>query len=183
MALSNKQLVPVSIGIAVQAAILVLLNAFIPKLTGGMDMLWITFQAWAVYFLAGCTPMGGVKAFIGYVTGIVASIAIIEIMKPLGIQPVFGMNIAMALAVFIVVIPAIMTENLKNFIPGLFIGAGAFFGSMEAAAGAAKTAECACSCSPYFFAARTVLVYCLVGQVFGWVTVLCRGRYEASLAK
>jgi len=183
MALSNKQLLPVSIGIAVQAAVLVLLNAFIPKLTGGMDLMWVSFQAWAVYFLAGCTPMGGVKAWLGYFSGIVASVAIIEIMKPLGIQPVFGMNIAMALAVFIVVIPAIMTENLKNFVPALFIGSGAFFASLGAATGAAETAKCACSCAPYVYAARAVLVYCLVGQIFGWVTVLCRGRYEASLAK
>ena len=37
---------------------------------------WIAFQAWACYFLGGCNVKGGVKAFIAYVIGIAASIAI-----------------------------------------------------------------------------------------------------------
>jgi len=174
MALKNSQLMVVSLGIALQAGILVLLNTFIPKLAG-TDAMWISFQAWAVYFLAGCTPMGGVKSFIGYATGIAASIAIIELMGAPGIKGLptpGGMNLAMALAVFIVVIPAIMSENVKNMVPALFIGSGAFFGLSGLMPGAS-----------YMQITRAELVYCAVGLLFGFITVFGRGMYEATLSK
>ncbi|MCL1920480.1 MAG: DUF1097 domain-containing protein [Kiritimatiellaeota bacterium] len=184
MALKNSQLMVVSCGLALQAFILVLLNAFIPK-AAGADAMWIAFQAWAVYFLSGCNPMGGVKAWIGYATGIAASIAIIELMGVPGlkdIQPVGGMNIVMAIAVFIVVIPAIMSENLKNMVPALFIGSGAFFGLSEIIA---KTPEYVTDCkwTNYGLATRAELVYCAVGLLFGFITVFWRGKYEATLSK
>ena len=188
MALKNKNLLVVSTGLAVQAAILVLLNAYIPKVAG-YEAMWIAFQAWAVHFVSGCTPMGGFKAWIGYLTGIIASIAIIELMGVPGIKSlpsVGGMNLVMAVAVFIVVIPAIMSENAKNFVPALFIGSGCFFAlftimnmdpkSVLATLGADKTAK-------YLLATRVELVYCLIGQIFGMITVFWRGKYEASLAK
>ena len=174
MPLKNSQLMVVSCGLALQAFILVLLNAFIPTLAG-TDAIWIAFQAWAVYFLAGCTPTGGVKAWIGYATGVVASIAIIELMGAPGIKSlptVGGMNLAMALAVFIVVVPAIMSENLKNMVPALFIGSGAFFGLTGLMDGAGHLAV-----------ARAELVYCAVGLLFGYITVFWRGKYEATLKK
>ena len=172
--LKNSQLMVVSCGLGFQAFILVLLNAFIPHLAG-TDAIWIAFQAWAVYFLAGCTPMGGVKAWIGYATGIAASIAIIELMGAPGISSlptVGGMNLVMAVAVFIVVIPAIMSENLKNMVPALFIGSGAFFGLSGLMEGAGHLAV-----------ARAELVYCAVGLLFGYITVFWRGKYEATLKK
>ena len=187
MALKNKNLLVVSCCLGLQAAILVLLNAFIPKIAG-MDAMWIAFQAWAVYFVSGCTPMGGQKAWLGYLSGIVASSAIIEMMGVPGIKTlpsIGGMNVVMAVAVFIVVIPAIMTENLKNMVPALFIGSGAFFAlftimngnpELMKTIGDGKMAK-------YIFATRVELTYCLVGQIFGMITVFWRGKYEASLAK
>jgi hypothetical protein len=187
MALKNKNLLFVSTALGLQAGILVLLNAFIPKIAG-MDAMWIAFQAWAVYFVAGCTPIGGLKAWLGYLSGIIASIAIIETMGVPGISSlpsVGGMNVVMAVAVFIVVIPAIMTENLKNMVPALFIGSGAFFGlwtimngnpELMKSIGDGKVAK-------YIFAMRVELIYCLIGQIFGMITVYWRGKYEASLAK
>lgn len=187
MALKNKNLLFVSTALGLQAGILVLLNGFIPKIAG-MDAMWIAFQAWAVYFVAGCTPMGGLKAWVGYFSGIIASIAIIETMGVPGISSlpaVGGMNWVMAVAVFIVVIPAIMTENLKNMVPALFIGSGAFFAlftimngnpELMKSVGDGKLAK-------YIFATRVELVYCLIGQIFGMITVYWRGKYEASLAK
>jgi hypothetical protein len=179
MALKNSQLMVVSCGLAFQAFCLVLLNAFIPKLAG-MDAMWIAFQAWAVYFLAGCNVMGGVKAWIGYATGIAASIAIIEIMSvPAlgGLANVSGLSVAMAIAVFIVVIPAIMSENLKNMVPALFIGSGAFFGLFTI-----QNLDPNVNAS-YLLATRVELVYCAVGLLFGYITVFWRGKYEASLSK
>ena len=138
MALSHKQLFVVSCGLALQAGILVLINGYLPMVTHGMDMMWIAFQAWAVYFVVGCTPLNGLKAWIGYLTGILASIAIIKIMGLPGMDGLSKVaapiNLAMALAVFIVVVPAIMSENLKNMVPALFIGSGAYFASLGHAA-------------------------------------------------
>ena len=188
MALSHKQLFVVSCGLALQAAILVLINGLLPNITHGMDMMWIAFQAWAVYFVVGCTPMNGLKAWIGYLTGIIASIAIIKLMGMPGIQglPVVGgMNLALAVAVFIVVIPAIMTENLKNMVPALFIGSGAFFASLgHAALGDALKASDAVGCqtTQFLYAAQSELIYCALGLSFGYITVFWRGKYEASLA-
>ena len=172
MALKQSQLLVVSCGLGLQAAILVLLNAFVPKLAG-TDAIWIAFQAWAVYFLAGCNLMGGIKSFIGYATGIAASIAIIELMGAPGISKLpmaGGMNLAMAVAVFIVVIPAIMSENLKNMVPALFIGSGAFFGLSGLMPG-----------KSYLAVTQAELVYCAVGLLFGFITVFWRSKYEASL--
>jgi len=180
--LKNSQLMVVSCGIALQALILVLLNAFVAKFAG-VNAIWIAFQAWAVYFLAGCTIRGGFKAWIGYATGIAASIAIFELMGLPGIKsipPVGGMNLVMALAVFLVVIPAIMTENLKNMIPALFIGSGAFFGLTS---GMGATDPDTTGWALYMAGARAELVYCAFGLVFGFITVFWRGKYEASLKK
>ncbi len=187
MALSNKNMLVVSVGIAVQAAIMVLLNGYVPKLCNGMDMMWVAFQAWAMYFMAGCTPMNGVKVFIGYITGIVASVLIVKLMGAPGISALpanaAGMNIVMAVAVLIVVVPAIMTENLKNFLPALFVGSGAFFATLGHTALAGALPQGAGANTPLIYAAQAVLVYCVFGLIFGWITVTARGKYEASLAR
>jgi hypothetical protein len=171
--------------LAIQAAILVLINGFLPKATHGMDMMWIAFQAWAVYFVAGCTPLNGLKAWIGYLTGIVASIAIIKLTGAPGIKDlpmVGGMNLALSLAVFIVVVPAIMSENLKNMVPALFIGSGAFFASLGHAE-LAKAVPDGNQTTQFLYAAQAELIYCALGLSFGLITVYWRGKYEASLAK
>ena len=185
MSLSHKQLFVVSCGLALQAAILVLINGKLPAITHGMDMMWIAFQAWAVYFVVGCTAANGVKAWIGYLTGILVSIGIIELMGVPGIKglpTIGGMNLAMAAAVFIMVIPAIMSENVKNMVPALFIGSGAFFASFghTALATAVPSGDMV---TKYLYAAQTELIYCALGLTFGFITVTWRGKYEASLAK
>ena len=188
MTLKTSQLLIISCGLALQAFILILLNAFIPGLAG-KEAIWVAFQAWAVYFLAGCTLMGGIRAFIGYATGIAASIAIIELMigKPgIGSLPVLenighGMNLAMAAAVFIVVIPAIMSEKFKNMVPALFIGSGAYFALWTIMNFDPQvTVE---GWELHIAAARAELVYCAVGLLFGYITVFWRSRYEASLKR
>ncbi len=185
MSLSHKQLFVVSCGLALQAAILVLINGLLPAFTHGMDMMWIAFQAWAVYFIVGCTAMNGLKAWIGYLTGIIASIAIVKLMGMPGIKglpTIGGMNLAMAVAVFIVVIPAIMSENIKNMVPALFIGSGAFFASLGYGALAAAVPS-GCQNTQFLYAAQSELIYCALGLSFGFITVWWRGKYEASLAK
>jgi len=126
----------------------------------------------------------------------VASIIIIELMGiGSGVLPgdVGGMNLIMALAVFLVVIPAIFfSEKLKNMIPALFIGSGAFFAltaimptalvGLTPDASLAKW-EAMSNWEQYATIAQAELVYCAYGLLFGWITVLWRGMYEASLKK
>ena len=127
--------------------------------------------------------MGGIRALIGYATGIVASVIIIELMGiGSGVLPenVGGMNLIMALAVFLVVIPAIFfSEKLKNMIPALFIGSGAFF----ALTAIMPPAEGMSNWAWYGTIAQAELIYCAYGLLFGWITVFWRGMYEASLQK
>ncbi|MCX6868935.1 MAG: DUF1097 family protein, partial [Verrucomicrobia bacterium] len=70
--------------IAFQAFTMMVIAPFIPGadkvLLGAPGLItWIAFQAWAMYFLAGCTPKMGAKTFAGYAGGILASIAIFEL--------------------------------------------------------------------------------------------------------
>lgn len=133
---------------------------------------WLSFQAWALYFLAGCTVKGAVRTFFSYVSGIVGSILIMKLGGALAGTVGFW---AVPLALLIIVIPVICLERVRwfDFIPALFIGAGAYFVIMS-----------------YIFtdgnfckAAVIELIYCLVGLIFGYFTVLLRTKYEACVAK
>lgn len=144
-----------------------LLAGFMP-VAGNVGFGWIAFIAWAMYFMAGCTLEGGKKTFCGYISGIVASIAIMELGSAL---TGFGF-FAFPLAIFVVVVPCICLERLPpfDFVPALFVGAGTFFGFMSYVSGAT-----------YMTATITELVYCVIGLIFGWMTVSLRGRYEAYI--
>ena len=187
MALTSSQVGVISCGIAVQAFIFIVLNAFVAQVAGS-DQVWIAFQAWAMYFLAGCTILGGIRAFIGYVTGVVASVLIIVLMGVLGgIADGFlfnvgaGINLAMALAVFIVVVPAIfLSTKLDNFIPALFVGSGAFF-ALATIKGLGGPGYALDNFTMHWNVSQVVLVYCAFGLLNGFITVFWRSRYEASL--
>ncbi|MGF1725411.1 DUF1097 domain-containing protein [Photobacterium nomapromontoriensis] len=137
---------------------------------GNVGFGWIAFIAWAMYFMAGCTVEGAKKALLGYISGIVASIGIMQLGGALG---EFGF-FALPIAVFIIVIPCICLERIPpmDFVPALFVGAGTFFGFMSYVPGATYTS-----------AAVTELVYCVIGLGYGWMTVTLRGRYESSVSK
>lgn len=138
---------------------------------------WIAFQAWACYFLGGCNVKGGVKAFIAYVIGIAASIAIMVLGGWFGgfVGGFFGVP----LAILIIVIPCICCEKVEilSYVPALFVGAGAYFGIMGYIAGGVA--------APYtgnFVAFGLVeLFYCVFGLVWGWLTVTFRTAYEKSV--
>lgn len=137
---------------------------------GNVGFSWIAFQAWAMYFLAGCDLKGGLKTLIGYVIGIVASIAIMVLGGYFA-----GMGFyALPLAVFLVVIPVILLEKVKwlDFIPAIFIGAGAFFAFMSYVPDAT-----------FAIAAKTEIIYCLLGLGYGYITILLRTAYEKKVSK
>jgi hypothetical protein len=166
--MSFAQFFPIPVMVSLLAVTLMVLdsNKCVPYL-----LAWISFQAWAMYFLAGCTPKGGVKVVLGYLAGILASIAIMEL------APVLGLYVA----VFLVVVVVISAERVPwfDFVPSWFVGAGIFFAVMvlkqDWPAGATSLAK-------YQIATLHVMISCLVGQVYGVLTVLARGKYEAMLA-
>ena len=173
MSLKKFVVIPLMIGVLGFTIQIVdqLLHQFVPP-AGNFGFGWIAFQAWALYFLAGCNVQGAIKGFLGYVIGIVASIAIISLgsalMESLGF-------FAFPLAVFVVAFFLIFTERtpwFTSFIPAMFIGAGAYFAFMTYVPGATFSGG-----------AITVLAYCLVGLIYGFVTVTLRTAYEKSLSK
>ncbi len=148
-------------------------NTIIGSLLAGGGS-WIAFQAWACYFLGGCNVKGGVKAFIAYALGIVASVAIMVMGGK------FGGFFGVPLAIFIVVVPCICFEKVEwlSYVPALFVGAGAYFGIMGYIAGGVA--------APYtgsFLAFGIVeLFYCVFGLVWGWLTILFRGMWDKKCA-
>lgn len=170
--MSFKQFFPIPLFIAVLASTLVMLDLqpdpLIPHL-----WTWISFQAWAMYFLAGCTLKGGAKVFLGYLGGGLASIAIMELIGVIGQGiPQLAGTPALAISVFVVVIAVISAERVPmfNFVPAWFVGAGVYFGVMNLQQGATHVST-----------STHLMVSCAVGLVYGLVTVLIRGKYEAWL--
>ena len=129
---------------------------------------WIAFQAWAVYFLAGCNLQGGIKALLGYATGIVASILIMTMAGWLGSLGFFAVPPAVGLVAFYLIF--MERTTWFSLIPSMFIGAGAFFAFMSYVPGATFTN-----------AAITEMVYCVLGLVFGVATIALRTAYEKRL--
>ncbi len=163
--------------VALQAASMMLLTPYIkvgPESIGGPALMtWIAFQAWAMYFLGGCTVKMAGKTVIGYACGIIASIAIFELGGVFagGIGGYWGT----ALAVFFVVIPVMCAERVEilNFIPAWFLGAGVFF----ALAGMHKPA----TMSGYIEIAMPEMIACVTGLVYGYCTVAFRTWYEKKV--
>lgn len=63
-------------------------------------------------------------------------------------------------------------NELTSSILALFIGAGAFFAFMNYIPGAT-----------FGNVALTIMVYCFIGLLFGFMTVLSRTKYEKSVLK
>lgn len=170
--MTAKKYLPIAIFIGVQACLLqaldqVLCGAVHPMGNAGFG--WVSFQAWAMYFLAGCTPKGGIRTLIGYLIGMVASILIIS-----GGGAVSGVLGFWAVPlVLLVLVPIILyldiAPEMFNFVPAVFVGAGAYFGFMTYVPGAA-----------FGGALVTETLYCVIGLVFGFCTITFRGWYEAK---
>ena len=160
--------------VAFQAASMMLLAPFIkvgPESIGGPALVtWISFQAWAMYFMAGCTVKAAGKTVIGYAGGIIASIAIFKLIGVF--VGVMGAYWGPALAVFVVVIPLMCAERVEilNFVPAWFIGAGVFF-ALQFMSGAGTMAE-------YTQIAVPELIACVTGLFYGYCTVTFRTWYE-----
>ena len=155
-------------------AILAGLMQLIDLQTGNYFYAWIGFAAWACYFLAGCTPKGAAKVIGCWVAGVIASIAIIELgtyLTGVSGNASIGFPVAVGFIAFFVIlfekVPAL------DMIPAWFIGAACYF---------ATTSTGAITNGTHADFAKVVLISCVVGQVFGYVTVWARTAYGNLVA-
>ena len=163
--------------VAAQAASMMLLARFIkvgPESIGSPAalMTWVAFQAWAMYFLGGCTVKMAGKTAIGYAGGIIASVAIFKLGGVFADTCGMGGYWGTALAVFCVVIPVMCAERVEilNFVPAWFLGAGVFF-ALAAMYGPKTMAG-------YTQIAVPEMIACVVGLFYGYCTVSFRKWYE-----
>jgi len=160
--------------VALQAAALMLLAPLIkigPRSIGGPGLAaWISFQAWAMYFMGGCTVKMAGKTVVGYAGGIIASVVVFTL-GGLFFEPLGGYW-GTALAVFLVVVPLMCVEKVEilNFIPAWFIGAGVFF-ALQFMSGAKTMAG-------YVEIAVPEMIACAIGLIFGYCTVSFRTWHE-----
>lgn len=133
-----------------------------PKGNNGFG--WIAFQAWAMYFLAGGSLSGAKEVILGYLGGVIASIAIITLAGSLSAAGAFMQT---PLAIFIVVVPLIllMRTGWNSLVPSIFVGSGVFFGFISYVPAATGADISFCSIGV------TEMIYCVVGLFYGWVTV------------
>jgi len=158
-------------------AILAALMQLIDLHTANYFYAWIGFAAWACYFLAGCTVKGGAKVIGCWVAGVIASIAIIEMGSSLT-ESTGNSSIGFPVAVGVIAFFVILFEKVPalDFIPAWFVGAACFFAANNLTT--ALQPDLACK---YSVSAPVTLISCVVGQVFGYVTVFLRGKYGAWL--
>ncbi len=176
--MSFGKFIVIPIFIAFQAFVMMLVFPkipFNPEVIGVSGLLsWVAFQAWAMYFLAGCNPKMGGKTFIGYLGGIIASIAIFEL-ATLFAGPMGG-YLGTAVAVFIVVVPVISAQRVPviDFVPSYFLGAGVFFGLMTHCKIPATAAN-------YVSVTAAEMFACALGLVWGYVTVVFQTWYTEKM--
>lgn len=164
-----KKFIVIPIFIGFLACTFVALDQFISPylpIAGNKGFGWVTFQAWAMYFMAGCTLKGGMRTFLGYVMGIISAILIIKLAGMLGSTGIW----AVPLAVFVIVIPMCSMErahSLIDFVPALFVSSAVFFAFTQLF-----------PTESFRNYSIVILLYCAIGMIYGIVTVELRGMYE-----
>ncbi|MCP5534908.1 MAG: DUF1097 domain-containing protein [Akkermansiaceae bacterium] len=151
-------------------AILAGLMQWLDLMTGDWFYAWAGFAAWACYFVAGCTPKGGAKVIGCWVFGVAASIAIIELGLMLT-ECSGSANIGFPVSVGLIAFFVILFEKVPalDFIPAWFVGAACFFAANHLLGG------------DYGKSVPVILISCVVGQVFGVVTVTLRNKYGSMI--
>ena len=172
--------------IALQAFILMVISPYVPftskevaKVAGPGLLVWVAFQAWAVYFMGGGSVKMGLKSLIGYAGGIAASIAIFKASAALSCLTLggtpFGLYLIVgAVAGFLVCLgrfPGI------DFVPAYFVGAGVFF----ALTGYLKQPVDVDQFTWWLKLAAPEMMGCIVGLFFGWGSVTFQTWYEGKV--
>jgi hypothetical protein len=170
-----KKFIVIPVYIAILAAGFIVLDQLISPympIADNKGFGWVTFQAWAMYFMAGCTVKGGARTFLGYVLGVLSAILIIELA---GILSSTGFWMV-PLAVLVMVIPMCSMErahSLIDFVPAIFVSSAVYFAFTQIyPATTTRTSM-----------AVTILVYCGIGMILGYITISIRTAYEKMVAK
>jgi hypothetical protein len=169
-----KKFIVIPVFIAFLAFTFMFVDMFVSPMMpieGNHGFSWVTFQAWAMYFMAGGTVKGGIRTFLGYALGILAAVAIIYMVGAFGAAGSW----ALPLAVFVAVIPMCSLERAHwslDFVPALFISSAVFFAFTSLFPQATQPAI-----------ATTILTYCFIGMIYGVVTVSARAAYEKLVVK
>ena len=170
-----KKFIVIPVYIAILAAGFIVLDQLISPympIADNKGFGWVTFQAWAMYFMAGCTVKGGARTFLGYVLGVLSAILIIELAGVLS-STGFWM---VPLAVLVMVIPMCSMErahSLIDFVPAIFVSSAVYFAFTQIyPATTTRTSM-----------AVTILAYCGIGMILGYITISIRTAYEKMVAK
>ncbi len=170
-----KKFIVIPVYIAILAAGFIVLDQLISPympIADNKGFGWVTFQAWAMYFMAGCTVKGGARTFLGYVLGVLSAILIIELA---GVLSTTGFWMV-PLAVLVMVIPMCSMErahSLIDFVPAIFVSSAVYFAFTQIyPATTTRTSM-----------AVTILVYCGIGMILGYITIGIRAAYEKMVAK
>lgn len=158
----------------VDQALIGIVSEPIAKADAGLS--WVAFQSWACYFLAGCTPKGGLLVFISYITGTLGSIAIILLGK--GAFSGIGF-MAVPLAVGVIAFCVMFFEHipLLSLIPALFVASGAYFALMNFA----DAPLMAMGGNMFMQAFKVEMIYAVLGIVFGVITIAGKGVIDSKL--
>jgi hypothetical protein len=166
--MTAKQFLPIAIFVAVQTFLLQVVDQLLSPLVhppGNFGFCWMAFQAWAVYFMAGCSVKGGLRSLCSYMIGMVVAICII---KGIGVVSLGFFTVPLVMLVMVVILLQLERgPELINFIPPVFVGAGAYFASVTYIPNT--------TLSGMFV---TEVIYCLLGLICGWGTIVFRSWYE-----
>ena len=136
---------------------------------GHSGFVFIAFQGWALYFLLGSNLKGAAKGFLGYILGILFAVLM------MGMSKLFsGTGMLAVPIVALIVVPFMMYFEFAPWcisdVAVFFIGSGAYFGIVNYVEGVTKVG-----------AAAIVLLYCVLGLMSGWMTILFRNWFEKNL--
>jgi len=130
---------------------------------------YVTFIAWACYFLFGANPKDVAKALVSMIVGIIFAIIIFLVS---GAFADLGLGFwALPLAAFIIVIFMLLCGRVPhiNNIPAIFVGAGVFFSLASAGAFAGGEIQ------HFLLVGGTQLLYTVMGFFAGWLTIMISG--------
>jgi len=172
--------------ITVQAFLLMLISPYVPftgkevaAVAGPGLLVWVAFQAWAVYFMGGGSVKSGIRALIGYAGGIAASIGIFKAAAALSFLTLGGTPFGLYLVVGLVAGFLVCLGRFPwiDFVPAYFVGAGVFFaltGYLKQPAGVDQLAW-------WLKLAAPEMMGCIVGLCFGWGSVTFQTWYEGKV--
>jgi hypothetical protein len=175
--MNPKALLPYSISIGLLAGVVTLvtwqMSGFL--VTGATPLTYVSFCAWAAYFLFGAAVKPALHAFSSMVFGIIAAIAMFALSIMFGFVPWW----AVPVAVVIVVILMMWLEKVPpaSNIAAVFLGTGLYF-----SLSAAGVFQGNFSGQMYLTVGAVELIYVAIGFVAGWLTILLAGWCTTTFA-